>query len=117
MPNSNGKILDKLTRKSWPYLIVIFIHMVILCIYDLRWLVPSLALFAILVLNSYISRSKNKDEIVSHIESITSDVNSVSKSNLINSPIPLVLMNAANPGLFLYFFSFKDCASIFCEKY
>ncbi len=92
MPNSNGKILDKLTRKSWPYLIVIFIHMVILCIYDLRWLVPSLALFAILVLNSYISRSKNKDEIVSNIESITSDVNSVSKSNLINSPIPLVLM-------------------------
>ena len=92
MPNSNGKILDKLTRRSWPYLIVIAILMIILCVYDLRWLVPSIILLAILILNSYISRSKNKDEIVSHIESITSDVNSVSKSNLINSPIPLVLM-------------------------
>lgn len=92
MPNSNGKILDKLTRRSWPYLIVVAILMIILCIYDLRWLVPSVILLAILILNSYISRSKNKDEIVSHIESITSDVNSVSKSNLINSPIPLVLI-------------------------
>ena len=92
MPNSNGKILDKLTRKSWPYLIVIAIILAILCVYDLRWLVPSIALLATLILNSYISQTKNRDEIVNHIESITSDVNSVSKSNLINSPIPLVLM-------------------------
>ena len=92
MPNSNGKILDKLTRKSWPYLIVIAIILAILCVYDLRWLVPSIALLATLILNSYISQTKKRDEIVNHIESITSDVNSVSKSNLINSPIPLVLM-------------------------
>ena len=92
MPNSNGKILDKLARKSWPYLIVVFVLMVILCIYDLRWIVPFIVLFSLLVFYSYISRSKNRNEIVSHIESITSDVNSVSKSNLINSPIPLVLV-------------------------
>ena len=92
MPNSNGNILNKLTRKSWPYLIVIAVLMILLCIYDLRWIVPSIALYSILVFNSYISQSKKKSEIVNHIESITSDVNSVSKSNLINSPIPLVLI-------------------------
>lgn len=92
MPNSNGKILDKLTIKGWLYLAVIAILMIALCVYDLRWLVPSIALFSALIFYSVVSSSKKKNEIVSHIESITSDVNSVSKSNLINSPIPLVLI-------------------------
>lgn len=92
MPNSNGKILDKLTIKGWLYLAVIAILMIALCVYDLRWLVPSIAIFSALIFYSFVSSSKKKSEIVSHIESITSDVNSVSKSNLINSPIPLVLI-------------------------
>ena len=92
MPNSNGKILDNLTVKGWLYLTVIAVLMTALCVYDLRWVVPSLVLFSMLVLYSIVSQSKKKSEIVSHIESITSDVNSVSKSNLVNSPIPLVLI-------------------------
>ena len=92
MPNSNGKILDRLTIKGWLYLAVIAVLMLILCVYDLRWIAPCIALYSALVFYSVISQSKRKNEIVSHIESITSDVNSVSKSNLINSPIPLVLI-------------------------
>lgn len=92
MPNSNGKILDKLTIKGWLYLAVIAVLMIVLCAYDLRWVVPSIALYFALIFYSIISQSRKKNEIVNHIESITSDVNSVSKSNLINSPIPLVLI-------------------------
>ena len=41
MPNSNGKILDKLTIKSGLHLTVIAILLIILCTYDLRWIFPS----------------------------------------------------------------------------
>lgn len=92
MPNSNGKILDKLTIKSGLHLTVIAILLTILCYYDLRWIAPSVMLFFALVFYSLVTQSKKKNEIVNHIETITADVNSASKNNLINSPIPLVLM-------------------------
>lgn len=92
MPNSNGKILDKLILKGWLYLVEIAVLLAILCVYDLRWLVPSVVLLFAQFAYNYSSSSKKKTEIANHIESITFDVNSASKSNLINSPIPLVLI-------------------------
>ena len=92
MPNSNGKILDKLTIKSGLHLTVIAILLTILCYYDLRWIAPSFMLFFALLFYSLVTQSKKKNEIVNHIESITTDVNSATKNNLINSPIPLVLV-------------------------
>ena len=72
MPNSNGKILDKLTRKSWPYLIVIAIILVILCVYDLRWTVPSIILMSILI------------SIIVSIESISLGFKNTNKNRIIN---------------------------------
>ena len=92
MPNSNGKILDKLTIKSGLHLTVIAILLIILCFYDLRWIAPSVMLFFALLFYSLVTQSKKKNEIVNHIEAITTDVNSATKNNLINSPIPLVLV-------------------------
>lgn len=92
MPNSNGKILDKLTIKSGLHLTVIAILLIILCCYDLLWIGPSIVLFLALLFYSIVTQSKKKNAIVNHIESITTDVNSATKNNLINSPIPLVLV-------------------------
>lgn len=92
MPNSNGKILDKLTIKSGLHLTVIAILLIILCYYDLRWIAPSIMLFFALLFYSLVTQSKKKNEIVNHIEAITTDINSATKNNLINSPIPLVLV-------------------------
>jgi len=92
MPNSNGKILDKLTIKSGLHLTVIAVLLIILCSYDLRWIFPSIVLFIALVFYSVVTQNKKKSQIVDHIEAIASDVNSTSKNNLVNSPIPLVLV-------------------------
>lgn len=92
MPNSNGKILDKLTIKSGLHLTVIAILLIILCTYDLRWIFPSILLFVALLFYTIVTQSKKKSQIVDHIEAIASDVNSTSKNNLVNSPIPLVLV-------------------------
>lgn len=92
MPNSNGKILDKLTIKSGLHLTVIAVLLIILCTYDLRWIFPSILLFVALLFYTIVTQSKKKSQIVDHIEAIASDVNSTSKNNLVNSPIPLVLV-------------------------
>ena len=92
MPNSNRKILDKLTIKSGLHLTVIAVLLVILCMYDLRWILPAVFLFVAIVFYTLVTQSKKKTEIVDHIEAIAYDVSSTSKNNLVNSPIPLVLV-------------------------
>ena len=92
MPNSNGKILDKLIAKNIVFHIIIAVLCVILCIYDLRWITPSVLLYVGLLIYSFWINSKKKTEIVNHIEEVTSDMDSATRGNLINSPIPMILM-------------------------
>jgi c-di-AMP phosphodiesterase-like protein len=92
MPSTNGKILDKLTLKSGIHLAVILVLLVILCIYDLKWIIPSILIYAILVVYTIMDNSKKKNEIVNHIQELTSDMNTATKKNLINSPIPLIIV-------------------------
>lgn len=92
MPNSNGKILDKLTSKNIIYILIIGFLCIALCVYDLSWIIPSIVLFAIIVAYTIWVTSKKRTEIENHIQDITSDVSTASKGNLINTPIPLVLV-------------------------
>ena len=92
MPNSNGKILDKLTSKNIIYILIIGFLCIALCVYDLSWIIPLIVLFAIIVAYTIWVTSKKRTEIENHIQDITSDVSTASKGNLINTPIPLVLV-------------------------
>lgn len=92
MPSKNGKILDDLILKSGIYLIIIFLFMISLCIYDIKWLVPSIIIYILLIIYTIRSNTKKKSEIVNHIQEITTDVNIATKKNLINSPIPLIIV-------------------------
>lgn len=92
MPNSNGKILDRLTTKNVIYVILIGCLCLALCGYDLRWIIPSIAIFSLTVVYTVWMSSKKKSEIANHIKDVTSDVTTASRGNLINTPIPLVLI-------------------------
>ena len=92
MPNSNGNFDEELLSRVKVYLVIIAILCVILCFYDLRWIIPSSIIVILVVIYSVIEKSKKKTELVNHIQELTTDVNSATKNNLINSPIPLVLM-------------------------
>lgn len=91
MPN-NGSLFKDFVFKSAIYLIVILALMVLLCIYNKIFIIPSILLFVILIIYTVISNSKRKNEIVNHIMEVTSDVNIATKKNLISSPIPLVIV-------------------------
>ena len=92
MPNTNGKILDKLTSKNIIYILLIGFLCISLCMYDLRWIIPSIVLYVITIIYTLWVTGKKKNEIEKHIKDVTSDVDTASKGNLVNTPIPLVLI-------------------------
>ena len=92
MSNTNGKILDKLTSKNIIYILIIGFLCISLCIYDLRWIIPSIVLYIIIIIYTLWVTGKKKSEIEKHIKDVTSDVDTASKGNLVNTPIPLVLV-------------------------
>ena len=92
MPSTNGKILDKLTSKNIIYILLIGFLCIALSVYDLRWVIPSILIFALSVIYTLWISSKKRNEIEKHIQDVTSDVDTVSKGNLVNTPIPLVLI-------------------------
>ena len=91
MPTEKGKTNKKITLRYVIYLVVIFILMVVLCLYNPYFIAPSIILFIALIIYSITSNSKRQNEIVEHIREITTDVNTATKKNLINSPIPLII--------------------------
>ena len=92
MPNSNGKMIDRLTSKNIIYILVIGCLCIALCIYDLSWIIPSIFIYIAIIVYTMWVTGKKRNEIENHIKSVTSDVDTASKGNLINTPIPLVLI-------------------------
>ena len=81
MPNSNGKILDRLTTKNVIYVILIGLLCLALCGYDLRWIIPSIAIFSLTVVYTVWMNSKKKSEIANHIKEVNSQLISYKRIN------------------------------------
>ena len=92
MSDINSNFVGKILSKVKIYLIIIVILTIILCIYDIKWLIPLAILNLTLVIYTFWENGRKKNELVNHIEEITMDVSTASKSTLVNSPIPLVLI-------------------------
>lgn len=88
----NEKNLKNLVSKTKIYLLVIAILLIILCIKDTVFIVPSIIVFALIVIYSLWTNSKGIDEISKHIQDVTVNVDSTIKTSLVNSPFPLVIM-------------------------
>ena len=92
MSSNNEKFFNKVIFKNLLYVVMIVFFCIVLVMYDVRWIIPSIILSVILTTYTIWDNIKNKDELLSRIEQATLDVNSGAKINLINSPIPLVLI-------------------------
>lgn len=92
MSDSNGNFIEKIVAKVKIYLVIIIILCVLLCIYDWHWILPSIILIIVISVYTFFENGRKKNEIVSHIEEITMDVSSAGKSTLVNSPIPLIII-------------------------
>lgn len=92
MSDSNGNFIGKIVAKVKIYLVIIIILCFFLCVYDIHWVIPSILLIILLSIYTFLENSKKKTEIVNHIEEITMDISTTGKSTLVNSPIPLVII-------------------------
>ena len=90
--NKNDKKFETLISRTKIYLIIIAILLIVLCINDTSYIVPSIVIYALIIIYSLWTNNKRRDEITKHIQDITVNVDSTVKSSLINSPFPLIIM-------------------------
>lgn len=111
MPGKDDKNLKKLNFKFNLYILIIIVLCVLLCIYDTRFVIPSIVLCVLSICYNIWMSDKRQIEIVNHIQQITSDVNVATRNNLTSSPIPLLLIETDGTILWKsksFIDSFKD---------
>jgi c-di-AMP phosphodiesterase-like protein len=95
MQNSDKKFWDNLVSRTKIYIIIIFILLVLLCINNYVFIIPSALVFAVILVYTYLTNNKRKSEISETIQELTSTVDTVAKSNLIDAPFPLVILETS----------------------
>ena len=92
MQKSNRKILDTLVSRTKIYLAIIFILLTFISINNISLIIPSICVFALIVIYSYYTNNKRKSEISETLQDLTLTVDSAAKTSLINSPFPLIIL-------------------------
>ena len=92
MSNYNIKALEKVASKTKIYLVIIAILLILLCINNIKFILPSLVLYALIIIYTIWVYNKRKGELSSYINELTYSVDSAAKNTLINSPFPLIIL-------------------------
>lgn len=90
MPN-NKKMFERLISKTKIYLVIIAILLIIICIFDTRYILPAALVYSFILVYAYWSNGKKRDELSKHIQELTFNADNAAKNTLINSPFPLVI--------------------------
>ena len=90
MPNK--EVIKNLITKTKVYLLVIAILLIMLCFYNNQLIIPAIIIYILIVLYALWSNSKNKVEVIKHLQEVTTDTNSIVKNTLVNSPFPIIIM-------------------------
>lgn len=88
----NKKIFKKIISKTKIYLAIIAILMFILCIYDVRFILPGILIYAFILIYAYWTNNKRQEELTEHIKNLTFSLDKVAKIALVNLPFPLVIV-------------------------
>ena len=88
----NDKKFERLISRTKIYLVIIAVLLILLCVNDTNYIVPSIVIYALTLIYALWTNNKRKDEITKHIQDIAVNVDSTVKSSLVNSPFPLIIM-------------------------
>ena len=91
MSSSNKKIFDRLVSRTKIYLVIILILLILLCIGDIRFIIPSVITYTLIIAYTIWSDRKRKSELSNHIKDLTLSSDKAAKTTLINSPFPLII--------------------------
>lgn len=87
----NKKIFEKIISKTKIYLIIIAILMILICVHNINYIIPSVIIYAIIIVYAYWTNNKGQEELTEHIKNLTFSLDKVAKVALVNSPFPLVI--------------------------
>ena len=89
--NHNKKVVQKIISKTKIYLAIIAILLIVICIYNLYFIVPSVIIYILLLMYAYWTNNKRQEELTEHIKNLTFSLDKIAKIALVNSPFPLVI--------------------------
>ena len=92
MKNNSRKFFDKLVSRTKFYLVIILILLIIICIKDPRWILPLAFVYILVVAYAVFADNKRKNELSESLKDLTMTVDTAAKTSLINSPVPLVIL-------------------------
>ena len=98
--NKNKNTIEKITSRVKIYLVIIALLFILICTYDVRWIVPSIILYTLLISYTIWVNSKKKTELETHIEEVAWGVNSTVRNNLHKSPIPILVVETDGDIIF-----------------
>ena len=65
--------------------------MVVLCMYNIKFIIPSILIYILIIIYAYWTNNKGKEELSEHIKNLTFSLDKVAKIALVNLPFPLVI--------------------------
>ncbi|MBO5479200.1 MAG: DHH family phosphoesterase [Clostridia bacterium] len=92
MQNSNKRAFEIINSKTKIYLVIIAILLVVICCYEIAFIMPAVILYGLICFYALWTSNKRKSEISEHIQELTIGVDSAAKNTLINSPFPLIIV-------------------------
>lgn len=90
--SNNKKMFETFVSRTKVYLVIILILLIVLCINNKYLIIPSIITYAIIMGYTYFANNKRKSEISEKLQDLTLTVDSAAKSTLINSPLPLIIL-------------------------
>ena len=94
MPNNTKKTFEKAFTKTKVYLVVIAVILVLLCIQNIVFIIPSIVIYGLLIAYTFWTNNKNKNELDKHIQELSFNIDTMAKNTLVNSPFPLAILEA-----------------------
>lgn len=98
--SNDKKTIEKLTSRVKIYLVIIALLFVLICTYDIKWIIPSIILYILIILYTMWSNTKKKTEIETHIEEVAWGMNSTVRNTLNKSSIPLLVIETDGDVIF-----------------
>lgn len=98
--SNEKKTIEKLTSRVKIYLVIIALLFILICTYDIKWIIPSVILYILIIIYTIWSNAKKKTEIESHIEEVAWGMNSTVRNTLNKSSIPLLVIETDGNVIF-----------------
>ncbi len=92
MSNNTKKTFETILTKTRIYLVIIAIVLIVLCIQNINFIIPSVILYGLLLVYTFWNDNKNKNELDKHIQELTFNVDTIAKNTFVNSPFPLAIV-------------------------